>query len=634
MTPPADDKPVAPDDALAFRPAVAPPRRPAWPQRLWVALTLAVLVAAMFGQLWPALDRDLVGDPGTDAVRGMWGLDHMRRSLVPPDLMLWSGEVNFPHGVLAVLLPLGTTVLLTPLNALFGPVAGYNLAIVVMIWAAGLAAAVLARQASGSWGAGLVAGAGFAAQPMLLFAVADGTPEHVAVWGIPAFLALLAHALHRRSVAWGAAAGAMAVLVALDGPYNAIFAMVLGAVLVPVALWRAVRSERGTEGLGATLGAMAVVGLTGAGVLAALYANFDLGETDATETARLLQMNAADLHSWWQFDFGPDAVRDPSLAPTLIPTPLLVACLVLAVGGLRRSGAWLLAGTLTLVLAFGWNAYLPKELAQWLRGFGMWVGNWVLTINVRAYQLPGLESIRFPRRFLVPAALCFLVAGSVGLGALLRRIERLGRGGVVGSRALATGLAAAAVLAGAHSGRLQSSLPMQPLPELAFATWLTEQPGDGAVLTLPQTRAAPRSGKRADLQVFANLGEGLSSADTQYIQVRHGRPVIGYPSLKTLVPMRLNVDIEALTRNWDDMAHPMATGNPIPLSAYDDTSEPRRQATIEWLRRQGLRYVVVDMSVYEGEGFTLLARQLEPHTQAVHRFDDGDGVAIIELLPK
>jgi hypothetical protein len=313
---------------------------------------------------------------------------------------------------------------------------------------------------------------------------------------------------------------------------------------------------------------------------------------------------------------------------------VLVACLLLAVGGLRRSGAWLLAGTLSLVLAFGWNAYLPKELAQWLWGFGLWVGNWVLTINVRAYQLPGLESIRFPRRFLVPAALCFLVAGSVGLGALLQRLERLGRGGVVASRALATGLAAAAVLAGVHSGRLQSSLPLQPLPDLAFATWLAEQPDDGAVLTLPQTRAAPRSGKRADLQVFANLGESLSSADTQYMQVRHGRAVIGYPSLKTLAPMRLNVDIEALTRNWDDMAHPMVTGNPIPRSAYDDTSEPRRQATIEWLRRQGLRYVVVDMNVYEGEGFTLLARQLEPHTQAVHRFDDGDGVTIIELLPK
>ena len=631
MTRIADDSPVAVDVVLEFRPAVPPPRRPAWRQRVWVAACLAVLVAAMLGPLWPALDTQLLGDPETDAIRGMWGLDHVRRSLVPPDTPLWSGEVNFPHGVLAIILPLGTTLFLAPLNALFGPVAGYNLAIATMLWAAGLATAVVARQASGSWGAGLVAGAGFAAQPMLLFAVADGTPEHVAVWGIPAFLATLAHALKRRSAASGAAAGAMAVWAALDGPYNAVFAMVLGAVLVPVALWRALSSERRAEGLGATFAGMAVVALAGGAVLAALYANFDLTATDPTDTARLLQMNAADLHSWWQFDFGPDAVRDPSLAPTLIPTTVLVACLVLSLGGLRRSGAWLLAGTLALVLAFGWNAYLPKELAQWLRGFGLWVGNWVLTINVRAYQLPGLDGIRFPRRFLVPAALGFLVAGSVGLGALMRRLERLGRGGVAASRALAMGLAASVVLAGVYSGRLQTSLPMQPLPALASTTWLADQPDAGAVLTLPQTRAAPRSGKRADLQVFANLGDGLSSADTQYLQVRHGRPVMGCPSLKTLVPMRLNIDIQALTRNWDDLAHPMVTGNPIPRSAYDETSEPRRQATIEWLRRQGLRYVVVDMAVYEGEGFTLLARQLEPHTEAIHRFDDGSGVAIIAL---
>ncbi len=98
--------------------------------------------------------------------------------------------------------------------------------------------------------------------------------------------------------------------------------------------------------------------------------------------------------------------------------------------------------------------------------------------------------------------------------------------------------------------------------------------------------------------------------------------------------MRINTDIYKLTRNWDDLAHPLSSGNPIPTSAYDETSEPRRQATIAWLRQQGLRYIAVDLGIYTDEGLEILTRQLRPHTKAVHDFDDGDGVRVFELIPR
>jgi hypothetical protein len=286
-----------------------------------------------------------------------------------------------------------------------------------------------------------------------------------------------------------------------------------------------------------------------------------------------------------------------------------------------------------LCLSFGWNANLPKELAQWLGGAGTWLGNWVLTINVRAYALPGLDSVRFPRRFLVPSSLALLTAGGFGLGWVFSRLrDRAKQGGtVVWLLAIATAMLA--VQQGRSCARLDRGFPLQPLPEVQFASWLRAQPGPGAVITLPQMRAAPRSGKRSDLPVFANLAESLSSSDVQYLQVLHGRPVVGYPSLKTLVPMRINTDIHKLSRNWDDLAHPLMTGNAIPRSSYDETGEDRRQGTIDWLRRQGLRFVVVDRGVYNDEGFSLLEAQLSPHLKQKQAFTDGDGVVVLELIP-
>lgn len=611
------------------RPAVPAPRPVRWGEAGLTALLLAVLVAWTLHPLLPALGDQLLGDADTDAIRGMWGLDHLRRSILPPDTPVWSKQVNFPHGVLALILPWTSGVLLAPIGLLFGPVVGYNLGMAAILWAGAMATAWLVRTTSGSWAAGAMLGAGMISQPMLLHAVADGTPEHVALWGIPAFLAATHEAIRRKNSAWGLVAGLLALAVTMDSPYHAIYTALLGALVLPIAVWTNWESSRRSDLL-MTLGVLLLTAAVGAGMVAGLFRNFPLEGTVGLDEDALRSMNAADLHTWWQFDFGPAGERDPSLAPTLIPTIALWVGLALGLLGMPRSLPWLAAALLMICLSFGLNKLLPAELAQWLGGWGYQLGASVLRINDTLYDLPGLDSLRFPRRWLVPAAMSVGVGAGYGVQRLFAGLRRL-RGDRVLIPLLTVVGATASVQAGISTTRLHTVFPMQSLPEVKFTAWIAEQEDAGALVCIPQVRPAPRSGKRGDLPVFASISQSLSSSDVQYLQVLHGQPTVSYPTLKTLVPMRFDADVYRLMRSWDDLTQPVATGNPIPRSAHDERSEPGRQATITRMRREGLQYVVVDAAAFGEEGLAILDTQLQPHTDRVERFDDGTGVLVYVL---
>ena len=144
-------------------------------------------------------------------------------------------------------------------------------------------------------------------------------------------------------------------------------------------------------------------------------------------------------------------------------------------------------------------------------------------------------------------------------------------------------------------------------------------------------RPAPKSGKRGDMPVFANITDSISSSDTEYLQVLHGRPTIGYPSLKTVRALPVADELYYLIRGWDDLAQPMLSGNEIPNSAKDSRKAPQRQRAIDIYRQSGLRFIAVDQASYTGEGLEVLTRQLAPHTKQIKEFDDGDGVLVFEL---
>ena len=123
--------------------------------------------------------------------------------------------------------------------------------------------------------------------------------------------------------------------------------------------------------------------------------------------------------------------------------------------------------------------------------------------------------------------------------------------------------------------------------------------------------------KVAKGKIFPSLptSQLLSSADAQYFQVIHGRPMYTKPSLKTLSAADQQDIVARLVRNWDDMAHPMLTGNEIPPSAYDPRSANTRAAAFQALLKSGLQFIVVDLGAYNDEAQTILRSQIQDYVQ-------------------
>ena len=67
----------------------------------------------------------------------------------------------------------------------------------------------------------------------------------------------------------------------------------------------------------------------GAILLLVLYQGFSIKSATGADKIGLLKMNAADARNWWQHDSLNVFVRDSSLAPTLIPSLILVISIIL-----------------------------------------------------------------------------------------------------------------------------------------------------------------------------------------------------------------------------------------------------------------------------------------------------------------
>ena len=199
-------------------------------------------------------------------------------------------------------------------------------------------------------------------------------------------------------------------------------------------------------------------------------------------------MNATDLRTWWQFDFQTTAVRDASLAPTTIPAPVLWGALGLLVLGAPRSLPWLVAGALMVMLSLGLNPRISTHLTHWVGPSGAEIGPVLLNINAALYALPGIGEIRFPQRWLVPGAMMLLVGAGFGIARVVKLVRPLGP-------PLVLTIAAGSAFFGVRSSHLDLGFPAQEVPEIQFASWLAEQPEPGALITLPQMRPPPTSGK-------------------------------------------------------------------------------------------------------------------------------------------
>ena len=60
-----------------FRPSQGKPEARSSQDALWAAILLAILVYWLLLPIWPKLNTHIIGDAGTDAIRGMWSLEKL-----------------------------------------------------------------------------------------------------------------------------------------------------------------------------------------------------------------------------------------------------------------------------------------------------------------------------------------------------------------------------------------------------------------------------------------------------------------------------------------------------------------------------------------------------------------------------
>lgn len=563
---------------------------------------MAVILLGFVLWLHAALLRDggALGAPRTDVLRAVWGLDLAWSAL--PQLPIWTDHVGFPVGVKVVTLPLVTNSLGAPLRLFLDPVAAYDVWILGVLWLSSVAAAWLGQRVSGSAAAGLFTGAMVLAQPVTFLALTDGTPEFVAFWAVPAALAAL-HA-GKDEPFWAFLGGTLLTVIAMDSPYNAVFA----APFVPLALL-GMRRRCWPWLLGPLL--------WGAGLLAFLYYGLPLKAPDEN-----LAGNAVLLRVWEQWQGG-IMVRawDYTLGVGFMVNAAVLAGLALALPRPVRALPWVLIA----VLCFAWSLAAVPDNTTWLAqkwgDQGKSLGEAISWFNT--HLVPPV--VRFPRRWLLPAALALGVAGALGITRLPWGWARL---------VVAGGVGGFLVVKATEVTGYRANLPHFDPPHPSFTDFVADHYHDGAVLFVPRVRGARQRTARDELPVFASLGADLASADLLWLGVLCERPTVYAPDgLRTLTyRYRPSEDLGRLLHDLDDLATPQTTGSPIPGSA---TMEPERRAkAAEAFVRQGLGFVVIDEAIMGEEGTRLAKLPFEGVLLEERHFDDGTGVTVLVVGAK
>jgi len=604
------------------------PEAPRRGEAVAVALALAALTAALLAPVGDPFAA-FIGDPGADTLRGVWGLDHLRRSVLPPDSVLFSAEVQAPMGAWALILPFPSALLAALPAALLGPVAGWNAFVFGLLWAGAFATASLARLLSGSWAAGLVCGGVLLGQPAVLVAVADGTAEHIAFGLMALALAGLARSGAPGPAPRAAVAAVVpAAMLPLESPYLAVCFLVLALPLVPGAL-------AGLRALGPAAAARRValaagLAVLGAAALAWVFGHFPGREAESAAAAA----RAANSVSWerWPPWAGTARPRDPSLVPNGLPGVATLATLALALAAPRRAGGFLLVGLFFFLLAFGGQAASAAGLEARGGGAGRWLARAAVAVGETVYTWPGFEELRFPRRLLGVAALAWSLAAALAWGRWAGRAPPSGPRRRALALAVGAALAAGATAEGARMVGFHRPFPRLPAPVVAAADWIATQP-PGIVAPVPRQRASDRALHRHEQPVFAGLDASLRSTDLLYLQVRHGRPQTVAPSLLTLRARAYPRSVDNLLHAWDDLTLPRTVGRPLPPSSRALAGGEALARARDALLAAGLRYLLLDDALFEPESLALLRESLGAHLKDERTFPDGTGLRVLVVAP-
>lgn len=191
--------------------------------RLLLALLLAPVLVTW--PVLPTLTTALPAAPDQEGATHLWGLWAALESGNP--LILQTDLIAFPVGAPMVLVDPGNLPWFA-LGNLIGPIAGYNAVVLGGAFLTAVAGAMLALQTDGDPTLGAVLGA---ACPTALGHAAEGMTEGAGVGWVGIHLALLL-AVRREGRPWQCVAAALSGAAAwYTGPYNGVWAALLGATL-------------------------------------------------------------------------------------------------------------------------------------------------------------------------------------------------------------------------------------------------------------------------------------------------------------------------------------------------------------------------------------------------------------------
>jgi hypothetical protein len=515
------------------------------------ALLFFALLALLFTfPLVLHLDDSVVGSQG-DNLYFIWLIRWYQRAFFEGGgHPFFNPDMNYPEGwnlsttdtTLATALP-GSV-----FSLLVGPVAGYNLAMLLTFALSGWAMFAWVRHLTGSTSAALVAGVIFAFLP---YRIAHFRIGHLNLsgtqwlplyfWGLYSLVKLEARRYWQPAVLAGLSLGA----IAFTSMYYLYFALLISAVFVPVVLimlgWRQVRQPALWRQAGlfllvavplVLLALRPFLILSGAGTIA----------DREWEYARMYSASPADfllpstdhflVGRWVGEHFNRDLWPEATLYIGL--TSLVLAGVAVARARADRQRALIAAAVTAAALAFllalgtdlHWNAqpiHGPDGPPMLLPGY--WLFHHLpFYAKMRALMRVGLFALLFAS----------LLAG---LGA-----DRLLRGRSPRARAALTVLLVGLVLFEFYPGPYSREL--SPIPSRPVDAWLADQPGEGAVVQFPFPESEDQAQMLYSLVHQKSFVGGFFNANRPP-QYQYISPILNeFPSNSQILPLLRDLRVE------------------------------------------------------------------------------------------
>lgn len=460
----------------------------------YVLVSLLVLAP-----LLPHFSRMIPGGPvaAVDGWQNVWNLWWVHRALTNGMNPFHSPYLYYPAGVDLHLqtLNISNGVLVFPVTALFGPIAGYNAAVFLAFVLAGMGGYALALHVAGHRLAAFAGGLVFAFSPFHLTKVWDGQLELIALqW--PAFYALFL----LRAAEWlrwrdTLVAGVFLALIGYTSWYYLLFFAVYSALFV--VLWLATTGGWARRGrLLVRMGGVALVGvLLLAPILLPALANVR-GETtriNPNSSLDLILIHSANLFDFWLPSYvhplwGAAVERlgsgwHPFIAGWNLALGYGTLALAVLGGAVawRRAWRWWVLALTALILSLGPLLHVGTTRTAISLPYALLL------------DLPGVSIARRPSHFVVISVLLFAPLVALGLRWLLERVPAPRRA-----------LLLVAVLALLAVELAPPRWPLLPLTAHPYYATLTGEPG--ALLDLP-----PRNESSGPLQA----------------QMVHAMPILG-----------------------------------------------------------------------------------------------------------